>query len=473
MMWHVKSHRLALPIDYFLTSAVVAEGGMRLHGPDPRGPVERMTSNSLEAITTMVEIAEFFAFEAGRTLLSHGDVGHYFFVVHEGVLQVTPSVGHASPLKSSPGGGTRLLTSGDCHGGSAVLFSGSQSETVVATEASGVWGIRGDTFRKVLSDDAMQHYEKNYGFLDSIRLFDGFSARQKQQLGKLALFSEVHEAGSLVQLQGEEVRAIRFVKEGALSVFSGLEVDDAGCAVPGSGSRVSRLSPGDSFGKSAALYGMGDSRISVLCDARSELLCIGVGELRQVLGADLSRALERSFVLACVEKSPFLSQFTLPQRRRIAEAMVIKDYQASQKLDVGGLEGFIILLSGDISGTDEGSDLHLDRGQVRESFNMGEYLDDFPRERSHSSDSLPDTPKRSSIPLPSFGLLMKEEIDALASDRGGEGGSLRAGPQGARIATITEKELMSVLRELGMCSIWEGSSREAMEHARRVQAVQK
>eukprot|EP00959_Pyramimonas_sp_CCMP1952_P438292 9175598-Pyramimonas_sp.AAC.1 len=43
LAWHVsKSRRLAPPIEDFLKAAVVAEGGVRLHGPAPRGPLERV-----------------------------------------------------------------------------------------------------------------------------------------------------------------------------------------------------------------------------------------------------------------------------------------------------------------------------------------------------------------------------------------------------------------------------------------------
>ncbi|CAE8651122.1 unnamed protein product, partial [Polarella glacialis] len=81
---------------------------------------------------------------------------------------------------------------GQAFGGLALLYNCPRTATVRATQLCGVWGANGATFHKVLQENAGKHQAENRKFIDSIRIFDGLSAKQKDRVTE-ASFTETFE----------------------------------------------------------------------------------------------------------------------------------------------------------------------------------------------------------------------------------------------------------------------------------------
>lgn len=403
-------------------------------------------------IDRIVNSMRQFSFSKGTDLMRRFGVGQYFFVITEGVLNVDDGKGFVETLGK-----------GESFGGHTMLFGGqrSTSTTVVVKEDARLWRIAGSDFREVLKGSAQKRHAENFGLLDRAEIFNRLDNDQKAQLGKLALFTEAHDAGDRIVLEGQVAAAVYFVKTGSLSVFSGGSVDAASNFT--GGTRVRELRPGDSFGKQAALNGR-PSRGTIVADTACKLVCVGIKEMKEMLGTDIQAGLERSVLSQCLEKSNFLSQFSIRQRRRIVDVMTVIEVEPGAPIEEG-LE-LIAVARGSVSrSTRDGPIPFLEYGDFRETDAlMGD--DDSPLSiRGTGSEGL-----RGSIS--SFGRLRSSRVSA-ASSRSlldpDELTDLVGGPEGAKIGTLTQEQLNTALREAGLTC----RTSEAVEGARRTLLARK
>jgi len=403
----------------------------------------------------IIDCMAHFTFCAGESLMAPGDAGKCFFVVHAGHLEV-----------SVEGQNARFMGRGDSFGGWALLSDSTDPTTIVAKEDSSVWAIDAISFRGLCATRAQKRDAENRCLLDGIRLFDGLSVQQKARVGETALHTEVHEAGTRILTQGDEPTMMYSVKAGLLGVFSarrkanlacaaaaanavaavdagtplenGIEASDLGC-------KVAQLGAGNSFGKGAAICGKKTSSVSVVTETRCELVCIDTKELKEVLGDDLAKVLDISLVFTCLEQSPFISQFSVPQKLHIARATQISEYHPGEPIGEDDPLEFVIVVSGRIckrSGTEgELATPFLEHGQLREMESFSHATNQEPLKR-YSSRRL--------------------RISSGSCSSVGDFDELVAGPLGAKIATLTQESLSIALREVGISR----STDEVVEHAR-------
>jgi len=297
-------------------------------------------------LETILETMEYFEFRAGELIVEEGKTGNTFFVTQTGRLEVSVN-----------GKVCNTIGHGKAFGGRSLLYNCPRTATVKALEACGVWGANGTTFHKVLQENAQKHYSENRSFLDSIRLFDGLSDKQKGRVGEAA-FTEVFQAGARVVTEGDMTSVIYLVKTGELKMCRGGTVKSNGDFVDGT--ELSRLGLGDYFGERAAIQNEPQDA-TVVAAGKCHLLCISVGDLREVFGSDLAACLQRNFLLLGLKKSPVISQFTSAQQSGIAKAMDVRDYAAGTKIEKGFR--FIIVVDGKLTGFAKRSRVTLERGQ--------------------------------------------------------------------------------------------------------------
>mmetsp|Transcript_81961 Transcript_81961/g.265538 ORF Transcript_81961/g.265538 Transcript_81961/m.265538 type:complete len:1106 (+) Transcript_81961:97-3414(+) len=363
-------------------------------------------------LQTIFDEMECFAFKSGETIVQQGNPGAYFFVSFEGSLEVTVD-GHV----------TNTLERGNAFGAIALLYSCPRTASVVAKTAASMWGIPGSVFRSVVKENANKNYAQNRKLLDHVSLFDGLSSSLKGRVGELALFNEWFEAGSRVVTAGEAPTAVYVVKSGALSVISGGHSDDKGAHI--GGKRVLQLGPGDCFGEQCLLRDEKRSA-TVLANERSELVCIGIQQLKEVLGQDLAAVVEHTFMLSTLRKVPVISHLSLAQLHRLVDAMKAKSYKAGDTVE-DGLR-VVVVIDGELADKDGG---RLARGT---------WKDDIAKMLEGGSTS---------------GL-----------------NGLVAGPEGARLALLTKTALANALQGLGLASL-SGSEDGANDYMRKALVARK
>lgn len=377
-------------------------------------------------VTRIVDSMRFFRFPAGKVVVKEGDTGQYFFVIINGVLD---STSECEGLVNSYG-------SGESFGGDVLLYGGRQPTTITAREDSSAWGVDGNTFRTVLIEVARTHHAENAGLLESCAIFANLDATQKAQISNLALLTEVHEAGDRIVTENQAVGAIYVVKSGELNVVVGGSVNSASQFT--GGDIVSRLKPGDSFAKTAALNG-GTSNVTVIAETPCTLICVSVEQMKALLGNDVSSALESSVLANCLESSGFISQFTLREKRRIARMMNLKNVNPGESC--GKSLEVIAVVTGDVCRRGE-VEVFLRAGQLRETSRLSEAY----RRISQRSLSTPQA------------LLDPDGLSDLV-----------AGAKGARIATLMKENLAAALGDPQVT----GTTAETIEHARRLLQARK
>lgn len=381
-------------------------------------------------VETIMQTMEYFEFEQGDPVVIQGDVGNTFFVTHEGSLSV-----------SMNGSVVNTMGRGKAFGGLALLYNCPRTASITAKTKASCWGANGDTFHKVLQENAKHHYAENRKALESVQLFDGLPIKQKDRIGE-DLKIEVMEKGTRVVTQGEPCTAMYFVKKGDLIVYVGAKVKPDG-SIEG-GKEIARLTTGDSFGERALLYD--EPRGStVLADSKCELLCIGGSELKEVLGNDLSGVLERSYLHQGLRKSPLMSQFTAAQQSAIVQVMTIKSFKEGEKIEAG--HRFVVVVEGSISGKNEGKDITLTKGRWYEDDALSESPEKDNATRKSANDALNTLDKKAST------------LKGLVADSGG-----------ARLGILTKQGMASAYKTLGITI---SGGEDAGDYTRKMLLVKK
>jgi len=192
----------------------------------------------------------------------------------------------------------------------------------------------------------------------------------------------------------------------------------------------------------------------MIADNDCKLVCMGIEQMKVVLGTDIAAGLEGSFFEQCLEKSHFISQFSLRERRRIAAAATIQTLEPKAFID-GEFE-VIVVIEGEVCKQSDPETIYLQAGALRQTSRLtsaGETSGlvrkvSFRRQRSLSGSDLIDV-----------------AVDGLSN--------LMAGPDGARIGTLTQECLATALREAGIVSSHSTDGFEAIEDARRMLLARK
>lgn len=389
-------------------------------------------------IETILDTMDYFEFGSKEPVVKQGDVGTTFFVTHDGQMEV--SVNNKV---------VNTMSRGRAFGGLALLYNCPRTASVTSTTASSAWGANGDTFHKVLQENAKLHYQENRKFLDSIKLFEHLTVKQKDRVGE-AFFVEVFDSGSRVVTEGESATAMYFVKKGKLRVLTSAKIQPNG-KVSG-GTEIAQLGLGECFGERGLLYG--EERAStVVADERCELLVISGELLKEVLGSDLRSCLESNFVLTGLKKSPIISQFSTTHQGTIGKAVEIQDIKAGESIP-SGLR-FVVVIDGEVKGVANGTPKTLTRGGCYE---QDAYLEDGnEKDKARvSSKKVDKDPGQALINLDKNKGTFKEVI---------------AGKGGARIGVLKENVFKDVLKELGLDNL--ASNEEVLDHTRKMMLAKK
>lgn len=374
----------------------------------------------------ILQTMEYYEFKANDPVVRQGDVGQIFFVTHAGQLEVSMNDQVVNTMGP-----------GNAFGGLSLIYNCPRTASVTAVVDSSCWGVTGDNFRSVLQDNAKSHYSENRKFLDSIKLFDGLPARQKDRVAD-SLLTEVFETGQRVVTQGELAGAMYFVKKGEMTVIEGGTIGADG-AISG-GNAMTKIGVGASFGERGLLYN--EPRTStVVAESRCELLCIAGESLKEVFGDEVSACLERSFILAALQKSPMISQFSDPQQTTIVGAMSMRVLKSGEKIQAG--LRFAVVVDGVIEGSSHGNAVSL------------------PRASWYEEDALPES---------AVGMDASMAIAEMQKNRGTLQ-NLQAGTAGAKLCVLTMESFNQVLKDLGLTN--EGSEEEAVDITRKMMLARK
>jgi len=196
---------------------------------------------------------------AKEVVIEQGDVGHNFYIVKEGELDI--SVGGVSY------GG---LKAGQSFGDLALFYNTPRAATVTANTDVILYALDRESYKAICQHYKGQTAGDTVDFLKKVPILAPLKPREFVRLAG-AMEEEKHEVDSTIVRQGEKGDFFYIIKDGSVSVIK----DDAEQAT---------LSPGDFFGEKALLTE--DTR-NATCRAKTTvtLLSIDRANFTQLLGA--------------------------------------------------------------------------------------------------------------------------------------------------------------------------------------------
>lgn len=166
----------------------------------------------LQQIERLVEEMIDVECETGRTVISQGEEGNYFYVVHSGTY-------HASKVDEA-GDNCHLgntYTAGGCFGELALMYNCTRAATITCDNAGKLWAIDRQTFADVLMQEKKAEMDTVANFLKSVPMTSKLSAEEQDTLAH-SIEMEVHDAGAVVLRQEDHLTGFYLVKEGEVAV---------------------------------------------------------------------------------------------------------------------------------------------------------------------------------------------------------------------------------------------------------------
>jgi len=212
-------------------------------------------------------VGAFYQVEAktGEVVIKQGDVGHNFYVVESGSLEVTMQANDNAPVVKYASIGP-----GQAFGDLALLYNTPRAATITATADSSLWILDRSTYQAICLHYKRQRAQKHIKFLKNVPDLKNLTGREVAQLAE-AMEEETHEAGSTIILQGEKGDHFYIIVEGEVVVTK-------------DGAEVATKVPAEFFGEKALIS---EDVRAATCTAKGSvtLLSINRSQFNDLLGS--------------------------------------------------------------------------------------------------------------------------------------------------------------------------------------------
>lgn len=260
-----------------------------------------------------------------EALLTQGDVGHQFFVLESGKLEVV-----IDNIRQN------TLDPGSSFGDFALVYDELRAASVKTVARSVIWTVDRATFLKGIVAAKNKYYEQNRKFVESTSLFDGLRIEEKLFLLEIGQFSVWGEGERIIR--GGDVGSVVFV------IVKG----EVTCSVKGK--EIRKFATGEMFGEQAVLLS-GLRTADVLAVKRTEVISMHRKYLETCFGEQYANLMYRTSILFALEKQENLKKLTNSQLLSIAESMKLRSFRSGEVIVTQGTprEAYLyIILKGEI-----------------------------------------------------------------------------------------------------------------------------
>ena len=234
----------------------------------------------------------------GVTLFTEGQIGNYWYIVHEGKLEMYMN----GKLKKE-------MNRGDSFGEFALINNAPRITTVKTVSECELWVMKREVFRKIIDFIFQLNYNENKKFLDSIHLplEDSFKTILANNL-----LQEKYKTGDYICKEGDLGNCIYIVKEGEVNCIKNDKI-------------IRTLKKGDNFGQKAILEETKRS-LDVVAKTNCTICSITVDFFKNQLGVNYKEQLYFSFINLAFQNSKHFNKILTKMLLKVFSFFTYKNY---------------------------------------------------------------------------------------------------------------------------------------------------
>ena len=238
----------------------------------------------------------------GITLFTEGQIGNYWYIVHEGKLEMYMN----GKLKKE-------MTRGASFGEYALINNAPRITTVKTITECQLWVMKREVFRKIIDFIFQLNYNENKKFLDSINLplEDSFKTILANNL-----LQEKHKTGDYICKEGDLGNCMYIIKEGEVNCIKNDQI-------------IRTLKKGDNFGQKAILEETKRS-LDVVAKTNCVICSISVDFFKNQLGANYKEQLYFSFINLAFQNSKYFNKILTKMLLKVFSFFKYKNYGKHQ-----------------------------------------------------------------------------------------------------------------------------------------------
>ncbi|KAL7581717.1 hypothetical protein ACA910_022257 [Epithemia clementina (nom. ined.)] len=256
-------------------------------------------------------------FKAGTTIIQQGDVGDFFYIVSDGVVNF---IKDGKQVGSCPRGGS--------FGELALLYDSPRAASCVAETDVSVYRVDQKTFRLMLARHADEHHQDIRGLIRSISIFKNLDETTLNRFTRTMTPVSFKQGDRIVQ-KGEIGNVFYIIQEGQVRIH------DIGL---GDSKFVDQiLRPGDWFGERALLTGEPRAANATAISEKSVLLAVNrntfestIGQLQALMDIEMKKKFLKGLPLFAK------SDLTEPEIEQLAYFISEESYSKGDKLAQSG-----------------------------------------------------------------------------------------------------------------------------------------
>ena len=235
----------------------------------------------------------------GVTLFSEGQIGNYWYIVHEGNLEMFMN----GKLK-------KKLERGSSFGEYAIINNAPRITTVKTISECKLWVMKREVFRKIIDFIFQLNYNENKSFLDSINLplEDSFKAILANNL-----LQQKYNSGDVICKEGDLGNCMYIIKEGEVNCIK-------------NGKIIRVLKKGDNFGQKAIIEETKRS-LDVVAKTNCTLCSISVDFFKNQIGPNYKEYLYFSFINLAFHISKHFNMILTKMLLKVFSFFTYKNYQ--------------------------------------------------------------------------------------------------------------------------------------------------
>lgn len=258
----------------------------------------------------VIQAMKLYTLASNQTIFHQNQPGTSFFIVASGLLEVL-----VNDVRIN------TITEGQGFGELALMHDSPRTATVRTLTTVTLWGLDRNSFKKIIEDLNVKHYEENKAFIESVSVFAILKPAQIESLvGSLVTFN--YAPGQVVVKEGDIGDLLFIIKEGIVSCTR-------------KNIEIKKFIKGEYFGEQALIY---NSPRTATCIALTNVkcLCIDRENLNTALGSQLQAIIFKNSQSIVIEKSEVLNKLSHIQAENLINTMEIKKCQSGDILIEAG-----------------------------------------------------------------------------------------------------------------------------------------